>query len=68
MIAVDTGTWIRFLQGDSGADAQDRQMLMPPAGLTEVLSDLKLRVKVSQTLAELPLIEVEPGYWQRAGE
>jgi predicted nucleic acid-binding protein len=22
----------------------------------------------SQTLAELPLIEVAPGYWQRAGE
>jgi hypothetical protein len=41
---------------------------MAPAVLTEVLSDPKLPEEVSQTLSELPLIEVEPGYWQRAGE
>jgi predicted nucleic acid-binding protein len=29
---------------------------------------LQDRQEVSQTLAELPLIEVRPGYWQRAGE
>jgi predicted nucleic acid-binding protein len=74
MIAVDTSTWIGFLQGDGGEDAelldralQDRQVLMVPVVLTEVLSDPKLPAEVSQTLSELPLIEVEPGYWQRAG-
>ena len=74
MIAVDTSTWIAFLQGDAGEDAelldkalQDRQVLMVPAVLTEVLSDPKLSSEVSQTLLELPLIEVGPGYWQRAG-
>ena len=36
--------------------------------LTEVLSDPKLPADVSRSLAELPLIEVEPGFWQRAGE
>jgi hypothetical protein len=36
--------------------------------LTEVLSDPKLSSEVSQTLSELPLFEVSPGYWQRAGE
>ena len=48
MIAVDTSTWIGFLQGDGGEDAdlldkalQDRQVLMVPAVLTEVLSDPK---------------------------
>jgi predicted nucleic acid-binding protein len=41
---------------------------MVPAVLTEVLSDPELSVDVSQTLSELPLIEVCSGYWQRAGE
>lgn len=75
MIAADTSTWIGFLQGDGGGDAdlldkalQDRQVLMAPVVLTEVLSDPKLPAEVSQALTELPLVEVEPGYWQRAGE
>lgn len=75
MIAVDTSTWIAFLQGDSGADVElldgalkDRQVLMAPVVLTEVLSDPELSSEVSGTLLDLPLIEVEPGYWQRAGE
>ena len=75
MIAVDTSTWIAFLQGDGGDDSdlldralQDRQVLMAPVVLTEVLSDPKLASDVSETLSELPLIEVETGYWQRAGE
>jgi len=75
MIAVATSTWNGFLEGDGGEDAelfdralQDRQVLMVPVVLTEVLSDPKLPAEVSQTLSDLPLIEVEPGYWQRAGE
>lgn len=75
MIAVDTSTWIAFLQGEAGEDAdlldralQDRQVLMVPAVLTEVLSDPGIGSEVSRTLLELPLIDVEPGYWQRAGE
>src|ERR1035437_8429465 len=43
-------------------------MLMAPVVLTEVLSDPKLPAEVSQTLSELPLIEISAGYWQRAGE
>ena len=75
MIAVDTSTWIGFLQGDGGKDAEildrallDRQVLMVPVVLTEALSDPKLPSEVSQNLLALPLIEIEPGYWQRAGE
>jgi len=75
MIAVDTSTWIGFLGGDGGGDAelldralQDRQVLMAPVVLTEILSDPKLPAHVSDALLELPLIEVQPGYWQRAGE
>jgi predicted nucleic acid-binding protein len=74
MIAVDTSTWIAFLQGESGKDTQlldraleDRQVLMVPVVLTEVLSDPKLPSEVAQTLSQLPLIEISAGYWQRAG-
>jgi predicted nucleic acid-binding protein len=75
MIAADTSTWIAFLRGDGGEDVelldralQDRQVLMTPVVLTELFSDPKLSSEVSQTLSELPLIEVTHGYWQRAGE
>jgi predicted nucleic acid-binding protein len=75
VIAVDTSTWIAFLQGDGGEDAelldralQDRQVWMVPVVLTEIGSDPKLPPEVSRILSELPLIDVEPGYWQRAGE
>ena len=74
MIAVDTSTWIAFLEGDDGEDAdlldralEDRQVLMAPLVLAEMLSDPKLSAEVSQTLSDLPLLEVKPGYWQRAG-
>ena len=75
MIAADTSTWIAFLEGAGGEDAnlleralEDRQVLMPPVVLTELLSDPGLPSGVAQTLAELPLIEIRAGYWQRAGE
>jgi predicted nucleic acid-binding protein len=74
MIAADTSTWIAFLEGDSGQDVQllqraleDRQVLMVPVVLTELLSDPALSSGVSETLSEIPMIEVEAGYWQRAG-
>src|SRR3974390_1903152 len=74
MIAADTSTWIAFLQGDSGKDVhlldkalEDRQVLMVPAVLTELLSDPKLSGEVAQYLAEIPLVEIQSGYWERAG-
>lgn len=74
MIAADTSTWIAFLEGSRGADTLlldqalgDHQVLMVPVVLTELLSDPELPANVSATLSEVPMLEVEPGYWQRAG-
>jgi predicted nucleic acid-binding protein len=74
MIAADTSTWIAFLKGESGEDAElldqalaDQQVLMSPVVLTELLSDPKLGSDVASTLSEIPLIEIREGYWQRAG-
>jgi predicted nucleic acid-binding protein len=75
VIAADTSTWIAFFEGASGRDVElldralgDRQVLMAPAVLTELLSDPKLPADVRATLADIPLLEVTGGFWQRAGE
>ncbi len=74
MIAADTSTWVAFLRGSAGKDIdlldkalEDRQVAMVPVVLTELLSDPKLPSGVAKTLSEVPLIEIESGYWQRAG-
>jgi predicted nucleic acid-binding protein len=74
MIAADTSTWVAFLEGGEGKDAhlldialKDRQVVMAPVVLTELLSDPKLPSGVAELLSQVPLIEIEPGYWQRAG-
>jgi len=74
MIAADTSTWIVYLEGGAGEDAQlldraleDRQVVMAPVVLTELLSDPKLPSGVAKTLSEVPLMEIVSGYWQRAG-
>ena len=74
MIAADTSSWIAFLEGSSGEDVQlldraleDRQLVMVPVVLTELLSDGNLPSDVAETISEVPLIEVASGYWQRAG-
>ncbi len=75
MIAADTSTWISFLQGDAGNDIEmlakalgDRQVVMAPPVLTELLSDPELSASVARNLSAVPLIESGPGYWQRAGK
>ena len=74
MIAADTSTWIAFLEGNPGEDAEllkqaliDRQVLMVPTVLTELLSGPVLSSGVAETLSEIPMIEIEAGFWQRAG-
>jgi predicted nucleic acid-binding protein len=74
VIAADTSSWIAFLEGSSGEDVQlldraleDRQLVMVPVVLTEILSDPKLPSDVAETFSEIPLIELASGYWQRAG-
>lgn len=74
MIAVDTSTWIAFLQGEPGEDVElldraldARQVLMAPPVLTELLSDPGISSEVRKTLCGLPPIEIQPGFWTRAG-
>jgi predicted nucleic acid-binding protein len=74
MIAADTSTWVAFLDGTAGDDTllldkalQDRQLVMVPVVLTELLSDSKLPPVLAANLANVPLLQIESGFWQRAG-
>ena len=75
MIAADTSTWIAFLEGETAPDTElldqalgNRQLVMIPVVLTELLSDPKLSASVAKTLCDVPSIEIGTGYWQQAGE
>jgi hypothetical protein len=72
VIAADASTWVAFLEGSGGEDTdwldralEDGQLVMMPVVLTELLSDSKLPFDVTETIAEVPLIEIAPNYWQR---
>jgi len=74
MIAADTSTWVAFLEGSKGEDVdlldralQERRLLMVPIVLRELLSDPELPRSVADTLSGLPMIEIEAGFWERAG-
>lgn len=74
MIAVDTSSFIAFLQGDEGEDVaqvewalQQKLVAVPPVVLVELLSDPNLDDRLITVLSELPLMDNVDGYWQRAG-
>jgi predicted nucleic acid-binding protein len=74
MIAADTSTWIAFLEGAAGLDVSqldealaNRQVLMIPAVLTEMLSDPALSADLAKSLEDVPRMQIREGYWQRAG-
>lgn len=63
-----------FLEGEPGEDVRrldtalaDRQVVMVPAVLTELLSDPGLPEGVTRVLSAVPLLEIQNGYWERAG-
>ena len=74
MIAVDTSSFIGFLAGDEGGDTSivesalaDQTVVLPPAVLAELLSAPRLDSEVAQIFADLPMLELLEGYWERVG-
>ena len=75
MIAADTSSMIAFFQGEEGDDVEliqaaleHQQLVLPPAVLTELLSVPGLFKGVRELIASLPILQLEPGFWARAGE
>jgi predicted nucleic acid-binding protein len=74
VIAVDTSSMVAFLQGDPGDDVEmvqsaldAGQLVLPPVVLTELLSDPAVTRGVRTLLAGLPVLDLEAGFWERAG-
>lgn len=74
MIAIDTSSMVAFLEGESGDDVDviqsaldHHQLALPAVVLSEILSDPGLPREVRDLLASLPILEIEPGFWARAG-
>ena len=74
MIAADTSSVVAFLEGAAGDDVEviqsaldHQQLVLPPIVLTELLSEPALPRSVRTLLTALPQLQLEPGYWERAG-
>jgi predicted nucleic acid-binding protein len=66
---------IAFLEGETGDDVDviqsaldHHQLALPAVVLSELLSDPALPRAVRDLLASLPILEIEPGFWARAGQ
>ena len=75
MICADTNCWIAYLSGDEGQDAGildhavvHGAVLMAPVVLSELLSDPTLESQDAADLCAIALLEIRPGYWERAGK
>lgn len=74
MIAVDTSSFVAYLNGSTGDDVtlvqsalEHQHVVLPPVVLTELLSDPALPPHIRTLFSELPLLETHAGYWERAG-
>lgn len=72
MIAADTSALIAFLEGVPGADVEQLEiaaasgnLVLPPVIIVEALS---VSTKLQTILQNLTLLEIKPGYWERAGQ
>jgi predicted nucleic acid-binding protein len=73
MVAVDTSTFVAYLQGARGRDIEllehslrTSDATLPAVVLVELLSDLGLPDLHRAAILELPILETRADYWLRA--
>jgi len=74
MLCIDTSSLIAYLEGAGGDDTElidrafsDNVGVLCPITVTELLSDPHLKFTVRQAIAQLPILPITEGYWERAG-
>ena len=74
MIAIDTSSLSAYFAGEIGPDVeavelalQEKQVMLPPVVLTEILSDRKIPRVLANLVRGLPLLVPAEGFWERAG-
>lgn len=75
MIAADTSSLIAYLAGETGKDVERigsaidaAELHLPPVVITELLSDLRNLAILEPKLSSISMLEISPGYWNRAGK
>jgi predicted nucleic acid-binding protein len=75
MIAVDTSSLVAYLEGELADDTvaidaaiKAGSLRIPGPVLTELLSYPKVGAQVGKFIEDIPLLEMAPGFWERAGE
>ena len=73
MMAADSSTLIAYIGGSAGPDVElleeavgGNSLVIPPLVLCELLSEPALPRPHRDMLLNLPLIDLQPGYWLRA--
>ena len=75
MVAIDSSTFIAYIQGDGGSDValftaalENREVVLPPAVVSELLSEPNLPAPHRDAILSLPTLEIpDTGYWVRVG-
>jgi predicted nucleic acid-binding protein len=74
VIAGDTSSLSSFFRGDEGEDVvaidqafRSGALVLPPAVLTELLSDPKIPARLVAIVLAFEQLEVVDGFWRRAG-
>jgi len=75
MIAADTSSLSAYFKGETGKDVErvdsafaDGELRLPPVVLTELLSDPAVSDRVRTVIAAFERLEINEGYWERAGD
>ena len=74
MIAVDTSTFIAYMEGEQARDtaivdkaALDGAIVLPPVCITEIMSTPGLPKELEEWLLAVNDMNLSAGYWSRAG-
>jgi hypothetical protein len=74
LIVADSSTWVAYLELAAGPDVEllqeavdDLRVRMAPAALTELLSGPLVSAEAAGFFSSIPLLDILPGYWERAG-
>jgi predicted nucleic acid-binding protein len=75
VICVDTSSLLALWAGDEGGDTlllegalTEKAVALSPVTVSEVLSAIDLPVAIEERVLGMPLLEITPGYWARAGK
>ena len=75
MIAADASSLIAYLSGERGHDVslieraiEVQSLRLPPPVITELRSRPRAAASVDYVLATTPILGIDVGFWERAGE